>query len=328
MLVIQIEKNHLKQKKLRFNMKILGIGNAIVDVICKVDEIFLTNNKLTKSTMKLVDEKEFQKLLANLNIEKTIAGGSVANSIVGLSQLKNEVSFIGKVNNDQLGNDYEKSLINENVKYCYSKKNESTPTGTCLILITPDSERTMCTFLGIAGKITPQDIDDDSINKNDLIFLEGYLWDEGEPKAAFEKAISIAKKSAMSLSDQFCVDRHKKSFFDLVKNKLDITFANEQEIISLIDAKSFKEVIDFGKSLNKLLVITRGEKGSIAIKDGVLNECESDKDLNLVDLTGAGDLFASGFLHGYITNKSIPECLNKGKEMASKIIQKIGARLN
>ena len=309
-------------------MKILGIGNAIVDVICKVNENFLTKNNLTKSTMKLVDEKEFIHLLSNLNIEKTIAGGSVANSIVGLSQLENQVSFIGKVSDDKLGNEYEKSLTNEKVKYCYNKKIEQIPTGTCLILITPDSERTMCTFLGIAGKISPLDINENFIKQCELVFLEGYLWDEGDPKAAFDKALILADKSAMSLSDKFCVERHKKSFFDLVKNKLDITFANEQEIISLIDAKSFEEVIDFGKSLNKLLVITRGEKGSIAIKDGVLNECESDKDLNLVDLTGAGDLFASGFLRGYITNKSIPECLAKGKEMASKIIQKIGARLN
>ena len=306
-------------------MKILGIGNAIVDVICKIDENFLIKHNLTKSTMKLVDEKEFTQLLANLNVEKTIAGGSVANSIVGLSQLKNEVSFIGKVNDDELGNEYEKSLTKEGVKYCYNKKVEKTPTGTCLILITPDSERTMCTFLGIAGKISPNDI---YIKQTELVFLEGYLWDEGEPKAAFEKALTLSNKSAMSLSDKFCVDRHKKSFYDLVKNKIDITFANEQEIIELIDAKTFEDVIEFGRELNKLLIITRSEKGSVAIKGSEVVECQSQKKLKIVDLTGAGDLFAAGFLHGYINNMSTLENLEKGTEMASKIIQKIGARIN
>ena len=309
-------------------MKVLGIGNAIVDVICKVEESFLSKNNLTKSTMKLVDEAEFKKLLSNLKIEKTIAGGSVANSIVGLSQLGNTVSFIGKVNNDELGNKYEKSLTNEKVKYCYQKKEESIPTGTCLILITPDSERTMCTFLGIAGKIADEDIDENAVKNSELIFLEGYLWDEGEPKTAFNKAISISKKTVMSLSDQFCVERHKKSFFDLVNNKLDITLANEQEILSLIDAKSFNEVISFGKQLGKLLVITRGEKGSIAIQKNEVVECNSKKDLKIIDLTGAGDLFAAGFLHGHINNLSIKESLEQGTEMSSKIIQKIGARLN
>jgi len=309
-------------------MKVLGIGNAIVDVICKVEESFLVKNNLAKSTMKLVDEAEFKKLLSSLKIEQTIAGGSVANSIVGLSQLGNSVSFIGKVNNDELGNKYEKSLTNEKVKYCYKKKEEPIPTGTCLILITPDSERTMCTFLGIAGKISDKDIDENAVKSSELIFLEGYLWDEGEPKTAFNKAISISKKKAMSLSDQFCVERHKKSFFDLVNNQLDITFANEQEILSLIDAKNFNEVITFGKQLGKLLIITRGEKGSVAIQKNKVIECHSQKDLKIVDLTGAGDLFAAGFLHGHINNLSIKESLEKGTEMSSKIIQKIGARLN
>jgi len=309
-------------------MKVLGIGNAIVDVICKVKESFLSENNLTKSTMKLVNEAEFKKLLSNLKIEETIAGGSVANSIVGLSQLGNKVSFIGKVNNDELGDKYEKSLTNENVKYCYKKKEEEIPTGTCLILITPDSERTMCTFLGIAGKISDKDIDENAVKNSELIFLEGYLWDEGEPRTAFNKAINISKKTAISLSDQFCVDRHKKSFLDLVNNKLDITFANEQEILSLIDAKNFDEVISFGKQLGKLIVITRGEKGSLAIQKNEVIECDSKKNLKIVDLTGAGDLFAAGFLHGHVNKLSIKESLEKGTEMSSKIIQKIGARLN
>jgi len=309
-------------------MKVLGIGNAIVDVICKIEDSFLTENNLTKSTMKLVDETEFKKLLSNLKIKETIAGGSVANSIVGLSQLGNPVSFIGKINDDELGNKYEKSLTNEKVKYCYQKKKETIPTGTCLILITPDSERTMCTFLGIAGKVSANDIDENAVKNSELVFLEGYLWDEGEPKTAFDKAISLSKKTAMTLSDKFCVERHKKSFLDLVINKLDITFANEQEILSLIDAKNFDEVISFAKQLRKLIIITRSDKGSIAIQKNEVVECNSQKNLKIVDLTGAGDLFASGFLHGHVNNLSLKESLEKGTEMASKIIQKIGARLN
>jgi len=309
-------------------MKILGIGNAIVDVICKVNDQYLVENKLTKSTMKLVDENEFKKLLSTLKIEETVSGGSVANSIVGLSQLGNDVGFIGKINSDKLGQKYEEGLIKEKVQYFYKKKPETSQTGTCLILITPDAERTMVTFLGIAGKINEKDIDEKAVKESKIIFLEGYLWDEGEPKSAFDKAMILSNKKAMSLSDQFCVERHKDSFLNLVRNELDIIFANEQEIISLINANNFHEVITFGKQLGRLLVITRGEKGSIAIKNNEVTECDSKKDLKIVDLTGAGDLFAAGFLHGFINNFSTKESLEKGTEMSSKIIQKVGARLN
>ena len=309
-------------------MKILGIGNAIVDVICKVDDQYLINNQLTKSTMKLVDETEFKKLLSTLKIEETVSGGSVANSIVGLSQLGNDVGFIGKVNDDDLGQKYEEGLTKEKVQYFYNKKKEISPTGTCLILITPDAERTMVTFLGIAGKINQNDINEKAIKESEMIFLEGYLWDEGEPKSAFDKAMSMSNTKAMSLSDQFCVRDIKSDFLDLVKNKLDITFANEQEIKSLIDAKNFEDVIEFGKQLGKLLIITRGEKGSIAIKNQEITECQSKPNLKIIDLTGAGDLFAAGFLHGLINNISTKECLEKGTEMSSKIIQKVGARLD
>ncbi len=308
-------------------MKVLGIGNAIIDVICKVEDSFLSGNSLAKGTMKLVDEAEFKKLLSTLKIEETIAGGSVANSIVGLSQLGNQVSFIGKVNNDELGDKYEKSLTIEKVKYCYKKKEELIPTGTCLILITPDSERTMCTFLGIAGKVSDKDIDENAVKNSELVFLEGYLWDEGDPKSAFDKATRLSNKTAMSLSDQFCVDRHKKSFLDLVKNKLDIIFANEQEVLSLIDTKNFNEVVSFGKKLGKLIVVTRGEKGSIAIHNNEVVECNVKKGLKIVDLTGAGDLFAAGFLHGYVNNLSMKQSLEKGTDMSSKVIQIFGARL-
>ena len=309
-------------------MKILGIGNAIVDVICKVEDKFITEHGLTKGTMKLIfEDSEFQKLLTNLKIEKTVSGGSVANSIVGLSQLGDKVGFIGKVSDDELGNKYEEGLKQENVEYFYLKKKENIPTGTCLILVTPDSERTMCTFLGIAGKINENDVEIEAIKESEMIFLEGYLWDEGEPKKAFDKAINSAKKVAMSLSDQFCVDRHKPHFLELVKSKIDITFANEQEMMSLINAKQFQEVIDFSKGLKKTIVVTRGEKGAIAINGDEIVECDIKQGLKVVDLTGAGDLFAAGFLNGQVNQKSLKESLEKGTEMSSKIIQQIGARL-
>ena len=309
-------------------MKILGIGNAIVDVICKIEESFISQNNLSKGNMKLIfDENEFKKLISNLKIEKTISGGSVANSIVGLSQMGNDVGFIGKISDDDFGKKYEIGLKNENVNYFYSKKKEMLPTGTCLILITPDSERTMCTFLGTAGKINEDDVSINAIKDSEMIFLEGYLWDEGDPKKAFDKAIKNANKVAMSLSDKFCVDRHKPHFLDLVKNRLDITFANEEEIMSLIDAKNFDEVISFAKKINKLLIITRGKKGSISVNGNQIAEFGIEKNLKIVDLTGAGDLFAAGYLSGYIHQLSQKECLEKGTDMSSKIIQKIGARL-
>ena len=308
-------------------MKILGIGNAIVDVLCKVDDDFLVKNSLTKSTMKLIDEDEFKTLLSLLSIEETVSGGSVANSIVGLSQLGNNVGFIGKICEDSLGQKYEDGLKKEKVNYLYNKKKEPIPTGSCLILITPDSERTMCTYLGTAGKINDQDIDESIIKNSEITFLEGYLWDEGEPKKAFDKAITYSNKVAMSLSDLFCVERHKKHFLELAKNKLDIIFANEQEITSLIDANSFEEIVTFSKQIKKNVVITRGDKGALSILNNELIECEAQKNLNIKDLTGAGDLFAAGYLHGIINNLSIKECLIKGTELSSKIIQKIGARI-
>ncbi len=308
-------------------MKIIGIGNAIVDVLCRVDDKFLSKNSLTKSTMKLIDETEFKHLLAGVKIEETISGGSIANSIVGLSQMGNKVGFIGKVKDDVLGQKYENGLLKENVEFLYSKKDEPIPTGSCLILITPDAERTMCTFLGTAGKISDKDINEDKIKNSEITMLEGYLWDEGDPKKAFDKAINNSNKVAMSLSDLFCVERHKKQFLELVENKLDIVFSNEQEILSLLNTKSFDDVISFCKHIEKEIVITRGEKGSVAIKKGIVYEQKAKKNLPITDLTGAGDLFAAGYLHGAVNKMSINESLKKGTELSSIIIQKIGARI-
>tara|TARA_B100000941_G_scaffold283674_1_gene253446 strand:+ start:1170 stop:2096 length:927 start_codon:yes stop_codon:yes gene_type:complete len=308
-------------------MKILGIGNAIIDVLCKVSDEFLRQNSLTKSTMKLVDEQEFKKLLSSLKIEETISGGSVANSIVGLSHLGNKVGFIGKVSKDELGQKYEEGLKKEKVQYLYKKKEEKIPTGSCLILITPDAERTMCTFLGTAGKINDKDVKEEDVKNAEIIFLEGYLWDEGDPKKAFDKAITNSKRVAMSLSDLFCVERHKKHFLELVRNKLDIVFANEKEILSLTDSKKFSEAVSFSKEIKKNIVITRGEKGAISINADEVEEISAQSNLKIKDLTGAGDLFAAGYLHGVINNFKIKDSLNKGTELSAQIIQKIGARI-
>ena len=308
-------------------MKILGIGNAIVDVLCKVDDDFLKKNSLIKSTMKLIDENEFKKLISLLHVEDTVSGGSVANSIVGLSQLGNNVGLIGKVNDDDLGKKYEEGLRKEGVNYLYNKKKEAIPTGSCLILITPDSERTMCTYLGTAGKIGDKDINSEIVKQSEITFLEGYLWDEGEPKKAFDKAINNSNKVAMTLSDLFCVERHKDHFLELVKNKLDIVFANEQEILSLTDSKSFVEVVTYLKSLKKNIIITRGKKGAISINNDEVFECSAEQNLKIRDLTGAGDLFAAGYLHGIINKLSIQESLIQGNKLSAKIIQKIGARI-
>ena len=308
-------------------MKVIGIGNAIIDVLCKVEENFLIENNLIKGSMKLIDENNLNNLLTKIKIEKVISGGSAANTIFGLAKLGNKVGFIGKVNNDEFGKKYEKGLIDENIDFIFSKKKEILATGTCLILITPDSERTMCTFLGIAGKINEKDINIDKIKNSEISFLEGYLWDKGEPKKAFDKVISNSNLSAMSLSDIFCVERHKESFLNLIRNKLDIIFANEGEIMAIINAKKFDDVISFSKEINKLIVITRGEKGSVAINGTKITECSAEKNLKIIDLTGAGDLFAAGFLHSYMKKDSIKDCLLNATKLSSIIIQKYGARI-
>jgi len=308
-------------------MKIIGIGNAIIDVLSRVDDEFLVKNQLTKGSMKLINQVELKKLLSTIKVEKKIAGGSIANSVVGLSHLGNNVSFIGKINDDELGISYEKDLNDQKVTFCYKKKKELVPTGTCVVLITPDNERTMCTFLGTSATITKDDIDEQSIKDSSLSILEGYLWDSNESKLVFKKIIKNSKKKVMSLSDKFCVERHKVDFLDLVKNHFDIIFANEYEILTLLDTNDLKKAIQFCKTLKKIVVITRSSLGSIAIFGDVVEECIANQNIKIVDLTGAGDLFLAGFISHYIKNKNLKDCLNLGTEMASRIIQKIGARL-
>jgi fructokinase len=313
------------------NKKILGIGNAIVDVLAKVDEEFLIKRNFIKGSMKLINKSEFEDLKKNIKIEKIVAGGSVANTMSGIAYLKGSPSFIGKINSDSFGEIYKKSLEDINVKFSYLKKNENLSTGASIILITPDSERTMCTYLGISSHLSADDISKNSILDHELIFLEGYLWDKGDSEKMFKHAINIAKenkiKIAMSLSDIFCVTRHKQDFYNLLKNDLNILIGNENEINELTGKKNLLDSINQLKEFDKLIVVTRSDKGSLAIKNNEVINCESVKVDKVLDLTGAGDLFAAGFLKEYLDKSDIKKCLTIGSIVASKIIQKIGARL-
>jgi fructokinase len=313
------------------NKKILGIGNAIVDVFAKAEDEFLIKRNFIKGSMKLIDKSEFEDLKKNIKIEKVVAGGSVANTMSGIAYLKGSPSFIGKVNSDSFGEMYKKSLKDINVDFPYIQKKENLSTGASIILIAPDSERTMCTYLGISSNLSEGDIDEKNIIDKELIFLEGYLWDKGISEKMFKHAINIAKKNkvriAMSLSDVFCVTRHKEDFYNLLKNDLDILIGNENEINELTNRKNLLDSISQLKELNKLIVITRSEKGSVAIKNNEIINCDSVKVEKILDLTGAGDLFAAGFLKEYLEKSEIKKCLMTGSILASKIIQKIGGRL-
>ncbi len=313
------------------NKKILGVGNAIVDVLAKVDDEFLKKNQLTKGSMKLINKSEFENLKKNIKIEKVVAGGSVANTMAGIAHLRGNPSFIGKINSDNFGEMYRKSLQDINVNFFYLEKDEDLSTGASIILITPDSERTMCTYLGISSHLSEEDINENKIINNELIFLEGYLWDKGISEKMFKHVINIAKKNkvkiAMSLSDIFCVTRHKKDFYNLLKHDLDMLIGNENEINELANQKNLLDSINQLKQLNKFIVITRSENGSLAVKDNEIVNCNSVKVDKVLDLTGAGDLFAAGFLKEYLEKSEIKKCLMTGSILASKIIQKIGARL-
>jgi sugar/nucleoside kinase (ribokinase family) len=313
------------------NKKILGIGNAIVDVLAKVDDDFLIKNKLIKGSMKLINKTEFEDLKKNIKIKEIVAGGSVANTMAGVAYLKGNPSFIGKINSDEFGKIYKKSLENINVKFSYIEKNENLSTGASIILITPDSERTMCTYLGISSHLSADDIIENNFIGQELIFLEGYLWDKGISEKMFKHAINIAKKNkikiAMSLSDVFCVSRHKQDFYNLLKNDLNILIGNENEINELTNKKNLLDSINQLKEFNKLVIITRSDKGSLAIENNEVINCDSIKVNKISDLTGAGDLFAAGFLKEYLDKSEIKKCLTTGSMLASKIIQKIGARL-
>jgi fructokinase len=312
--------------------KILGIGNAIVDVFVKVNDDFLSKNNLTKGSMKLIEKQEFESLKSTIKIEKIEAGGSVANTMAGISYLGGNSSFIGKVNCDEFGKIYKKSLEKINISFLYSEKEENLSTGASIIFITPDSERTMCTYLGISSQLSEEDINEDYIKDYEIIFLEGYLWDKGMSEEMFKYVINLAKKNnikvAMSLSDIFCVTRHREDFYKLLKNDLDILIGNEHEINELIQKNNLLDSMNELKNINKLIIITRSENGSVAVLNNEITNCESIKVDKILDLTGAGDLFAAGFLKEYLYKSSIKKCLLTGSKLAAQVIQKIGARLN
>ena len=312
--------------------KILGIGNAIVDVFVKVDDSFLSNNQFVKGSMKLIEKGEFENLKKKIKVEKIVAGGSVANTMAGIAYLKGKPHFIGKINSDEFGKIYKESLKKINVNFCYSEKNENLSTGASIIFITPDSERTMCTYLGISSQLSKDDINEHHIKDYELIFLEGYLWDKGLSEEMFKHVMHLAKKNnvkiAMSLSDVFCVTRHRTDFLKLLINDLNILFGNENEINELMQKNNLLDSIAKIKKINKIIIITRGVNGSLAIINNEIIKSESVKVKKILDLTGAGDLFASGFLKEYLDRSDIKKCLTSGSKLASKIIQKIGARLN
>jgi fructokinase len=312
--------------------KILGIGNAIVDVFVKVDDDFLSKNNLTKGSMKLIEKDEFESLKMTIKIEKIEAGGSVANTMAGIAYLGGHASFIGKVNSDEFGKIYKKSLEKININFLYPGKKENLSTGASIIFITPDSERTMCTYLGVSSLLLKEDISEDYIKDYEIIFLEGYLWDKGKSEEMFKYVIQLAKKNnikiAMSLSDIFCVTRHREDFFKLLKNDLDILIGNENEINELMQKNNLLNSMNELKNINKLTIITRSENGSLAILNNEITNCDSIKVEKILDLTGAGDLFAAGFLKEYLDKSNIKKCLQTGSKLASQVIQKIGARLN
>jgi fructokinase len=312
--------------------KILGIGNAIIDVFVKVDDIFLKKNNLIKGSMKLIDEGEFKNLKSNIKIDNIVAGGSVANTMAGIAYLKGNASFIGKINLDEFGKIYKESLKNINVDFIYNEKKENLQTGASIIFITPDAERTMCTYLGVSSKLSKNDISENNIRDHSLLFLEGYLWDKGESEIMFKHAIDLAKKNkieiAMTLSDVFCVKRHKQDFLNLLINDLDVLIGNENEINELAGQENLANSIQQLREFNKLLIVTRGMQGSLAVQNNKITQCGCVKVERLLDLTGAGDLFAAGFLVEYIEKSDIKKCLENGSRLASKIIQQMGARLN
>ena len=313
------------------NFDIVGIGNSIVDVIADIDDQYLVEHDIRKGLMSLVDLESVKKISNNLEIKTTVSGGSVANSIVCLAQNKIKTAFIGKVGKDEMGDKFVEGLTKEQVHFANTAQSDEAETGRCVVMVSPDAQRTMSTYLGISQKLNSQDINEEVIKNSSITYLEGYLWDLDDAQIAIKKATECAKnngkKVAFSVSDVFCIERFRESFRKLVEDDADIVFANEEEAKALFEVDNLNAAIDQMKSLNKIFAITRGENGAQIILDNESIAIEPERIEKLVDTTGAGDIFAAGFLLEYINNKTLQECGNKGVKLASQIIQKYGARL-
>lgn len=310
---------------------VVGIGNAIVDVITEVDDSYLELHGQRKGLMSLVDLSTVNKISNNLNIQTTVSGGSVANSIVCLAQHNIKTAFIGKVGIDSIGIKFIEGLKKEKVHFANTPQSDKSETGRCVVMVTPDAQRTMITYLGISQKLSLSDINEEIIKNSKITYLEGYLWDLDDAQIAIKKAVQCAKnhnnKVAFSVSDVFCVERFRESFISLIQNYADIIFANEEEIKSLFEVSSLDDAINKIKKMNKIFAITLGDKGAKIVNQTNIIQVEAKKVENIIDTTGAGDIFAAGFLLQFINKKNLNECGREGIQLASRIIQKYGARL-
>jgi sugar/nucleoside kinase (ribokinase family) len=310
---------------------VVGIGNAIVDVLAKADDAFLAGNRLTKGAMTLIDAARAELLYAAMGPAIECSGGSAANTMVGIASLGGRAGYIGKVAMDQLGDVFRHDIRSSGVTFATQAAKSGPPTARCLVFVTPDAQRTMQTYLGACVELGPDDVAETMVAGAAITYLEGYLWDKQAAKEAFRKAMKIARgasrKVALTLSDPFCVERHRAEFHDLVDHHVDILFANEAEIVSLYQAKSFDDAIQHVHvRKDKIVVVTRSEKGSVVCNNSSMIQVPADRVEHVADTTGAGDLYAAGFLYGFTQGRDLRTCARIGSIAAAEIISHIGAR--
>lgn len=309
---------------------VLGIGNAIVDILSYVDEEFLLSHDLPKGGMTLVDEKHADALYEKIGASRECSGGSVANSLAGIASLGGRCAYIGKVKSDQLGGIFKHDMHALDIMFETPPNLDGPATARCLVCVTPDAQRTMATYIGACAELSEQDIDNELVEQSAITYVEGYLWDQAAAKRAIDHALELAKsagnKRAFTLSDPFCVDRHRAEFIPLIKEKVDILFANEQEVLSLFETESLETAINQVRTICPLVAITRSEKGCMIITETEALPIPTSPVADVKDTTGAGDLFAAGFLYGLSKHKTLTESAMLGNACAGEIIQHLGAR--